>query len=119
MIQIGALTLQHSGTYIVRDRVDLFIKIQIESAWFSLRVRFLDDDSRKSQISWRGENGELVVECWSWKEAFGSSSPQPIRIIEHQNYAYHIDLAHHLVADTTHLVTIHILTEEIRHAPAQ
>jgi hypothetical protein len=119
MIQIGALTLQHSGTYIVRDGIDLFIKIQIEGAWFSLRVRFLDDESRKGQINWRGENGELVVECWSWKEAFGASVPQPIRIVEHQKFAYFIDLAHHLVSDTTHLITVHILTEEVRNGPAK
>ncbi len=116
MIQIGSLTLQHSGTYIVRDRVDLFIKTLIENASFSLRIRFLDDESRKGQITWRGENGELLIECWSWKEALGSSIPQPIHILNHQNFSYHIDLAHQLVADSNHLITVHILTEEVRRA---
>jgi hypothetical protein len=118
MIQIGHLNLEHSGTYIVRDSVDLLINAQTIGGIFVLRVRFLVDDSRPGQISWRGENNELVVECWSWTNALGSCTPNPIQVVEHPTRTYFLDLAHHSVSDTTHLLTVHILSQEKPNAVA-
>jgi len=116
MIQIGELNLEHSGTYIVRDSLDLLVKAQTAGGLFVLRVRFLTDDTRPGQISWRGENNELVVECWSWKNALGSCTLAPIQVADHHNLFYFLDLAHHCVADSVHLLTIHILSKEKSHA---
>jgi hypothetical protein len=112
-IQLGSFTIQHAGTYVIREGSDLVINTTIFESVFILRLRFVVDDSRRGQLSWRGENNELIVECWSWVDGITTTLHEPAFITNHGNHAYYIDIGHALLSATAHLTTIQILTKEI------